>query len=203
MTTITAHLDAAATFEKVAKALEARSARAKSRSRTTEARNLSTEARTNAARARNCRLAADKMIEAERVAHLARQSQQKLTDAQARLGAQETTTEKEQVGQDKPNCPICLGTSTGTAWEQAKHLTFHELAPKAPAITVADVEAAFGPAAAKMATKYDRWPDETIVRDRLAIIAAHGPRMAKRIIAAGARYESRARAEQYRRAFVH
>ena len=42
-----------------------------------------------------------------------------------------------------------------------------------------------------------------IVRDRLAIIAEHGPSKAKRIIAAGARYESRARAEQYRTAFVH
>ena len=99
---------------------------------------------------------------AKQAARLARQSQQKLADVQARLNAQQT-----------------------------------------PAITVADVEAAFGPATAKMAAKYDKWPDEAVVRNRLAIIAEHGPRKAKRIIAAGARYESKARAEQYRRAFVH
>lgn len=95
----------------------------------------------------------------------ARQSQQKLADAQARLDAQQ--------------------------------------ADETPAITVADVEAAFGPATAKMAAKYNQWPDEAVVRDRLAIIAEHGPRKAKRIIAAGARYEARARKEQYRTAFVH
>ena len=69
-------------------------------------------------------------------------------------------------------------------------------------ITVADVARAFGPLSARLAEQ-GQWPDEAIVRKRLSILEEHGEAKGQRIIRAGQRYEARARADQYRRSFVH
>ena len=68
-------------------------------------------------------------------------------------------------------------------------------------ITVNDVELTFGPVCAELAREHDRWPDADEVRYRLAMIAKHGRRKLRRILAARRRYEAKARAEQFREVF--
>ena len=68
--------------------------------------------------------------------------------------------------------------------------------------SVEQVRMAFGDVAAKLAEQ-GTWPDADELDKRLQAIAERGRRRGRRRSKAGARYEAKRRAEEFRQSFVH